>query len=100
MFEYSKENDILVLYCFWLGVFSLCVWFIFLCGFVVFFCSPFFYVYVWFGDHGGGVTPGLVSIPEVKSSCVFDCTAGVPVGSLQRCRPFIIINLSLFVNIQ
>ena len=61
------------------GFFCLCVFF----GLVCFFYN----VYVWFGDHGGGVTPGLVSIPEVKSSCVFDCTAGVPVGSLQRCRP-------------
>ena len=25
----------------------------------------------WFGGHSGWVTPGLVSIPEVKSSCVF-----------------------------
>ena len=26
--------------------------------------------YNWFGGHGGGAIPGLVSIPEVKSSCV------------------------------
>ncbi len=41
----------------------------------------------WFGDHSGGVTPGLVSIPEVKSSCVFGGTVGVPMGSLWRRQP-------------
>ena len=25
---------------------------------------------IWFGGHSGGAIPGLVSIPEVKSSCV------------------------------
>ena len=33
-------------------------------------------LYFWCGGHSGGVTPGLVSIPEVKSSCVFGCTVG------------------------
>lgn len=28
------------------------------------------YVHCWFGGHSGGAIPGLVSIPEVKSSCV------------------------------
>ena len=32
--------------------------------------------FIWYGGHSGGVTPGLVSIPEVKSSCVFGCTVG------------------------
>ena len=45
--------------------------------------TDFFYFYYivfmcfWFGGHSGGVTPGLVSIPEVKSSCVFGCTVGL-----------------------
>ena len=80
-------------------MYSVCVCglsFFCVCGFVIMFCGPFFYVYVWFGDHGGGVTPGLVSIPEVKSSCVFDCTAGVPVGSLQRRQSFIKLFRVLF----
>jgi len=38
--------------------------------------SSSFYVFIWCGGHSGGVTPGLVSIPEVKSSCVFGCTVG------------------------
>ncbi len=32
------------------------------------------YPYYWYGDHSGGATPGLVSIPEVKSSSDLDCT--------------------------
>jgi hypothetical protein len=41
------------------------------------FCTLFFFMFIfWFGGHSGGVTPGLVSIPEVKSSCVFGCTVG------------------------
>ena len=37
----------------------------------------FVFMVFWFGGHSGGVTPGLVSIPEVKSSCVFGCTVGL-----------------------
>ena len=44
-------------------------------GYYMFVC-PFFDVFFWFGGHSGWVTPGLVSIPEVKSSCVFGCTVG------------------------
>ena len=33
-------------------------------------------LFIWYGDHSGGATPGLVSIPEVKSSSVLDCTVG------------------------
>lgn len=40
------------------------------------FCVVDFFCVYWFGGHSGGVTPGLVSIPEVKSSCVFGCTVG------------------------
>jgi hypothetical protein len=54
------------LFCFWGEVFGLWIFF-----------RGFFYVhFIWFGGHSGGVTPGLVSIPEVKSSCVFGCTVG------------------------
>ena len=45
----------------------------FFVGFIFLLC---FVVFIWFGGHSGGVTPGLVSIPEVKSSCVFGCTVG------------------------
>jgi hypothetical protein len=44
---------------------------------VSFFCLCSLFVGFWFGGHSGGVTPGLVSIPEVKSSCVFGCTVGL-----------------------
>lgn len=37
----------------------------------------------WYGDHGGGATPGLVSIPEVKSSSDLDCTVGAGLWELQ-----------------
>lgn len=36
-----------------------------------------YYSYIhWHGDHSGGATPGLVSIPEVKSSSDLECTVG------------------------
>ena len=84
---------------FWLGVFRLgevCAWifigknnrfvknWLVLIDFLIDLSYSFVY---WFGDHSGGVTPGLVSIPEVKSSCVFGGTVGVPMGILRRCRP-------------
>ena len=80
---------------FWLGVFNLgevivvhgflFVKRVFVC--LLDFCYWFALLLFWFGDHSGGVTPGLVSIPEVKSSCVFCGTVGVPMGSFRRCRP-------------
>jgi hypothetical protein len=41
-----------------------------------FLICKFLLIIYWCGGHSGGVTPGLVSIPEVKSSCVFGCTVG------------------------
>ena len=37
----------------------------------------------WHGDHSGGATPGLVPIPEVKSSSDLDCTIGAGLWELQ-----------------
>ena len=39
-------------------------------------------IFIWYGDHSGGATPGLVSIPEVKSSSVLDCTVGAGLWEL------------------
>jgi hypothetical protein len=35
----------------------------------------------WHGDHSGGATPGLVSIPEVKSSSDLSCTIVSSMGT-------------------
>lgn len=37
----------------------------------------------WYGDHSGGVTPGPVSIPEVKSSSDLNGTIGAGLWELQ-----------------
>lgn len=49
---------------FWLGVFSWGenAW------------NIIFIIFHWHGGHSGGATPGLVSIPEVKSSSDLGCT--------------------------
>ena len=50
----------------------------------------------WFGDHSEGVTPVLVSIPEVKSFCVLCGTIMSFMGSLKRCRPLSYLHLIYF----
>lgn len=39
-----------------------------------------FHLY-WYGGHSGGATPGLVSIPEVKSSSDLGCTVVFTMGT-------------------
>ena len=60
--------------------------------------NPFDNMFIWFGDHSGGDTPGLVSIPEVKSSCVLNGTIMSFMGSSKRCRPLSYLHLTIFLS--
>ena len=55
-------------------------------------------IFIWYGDHSGGATPGLVSITEVKSSSVLDCTVGAGLWELHDVAGLFIFILLLFVN--
>ncbi len=54
---------------------------------------------IWYGDHSGGATPGLVSIPEVKSSSVLDCTVGAGLWELQDVAGLFIFILKCYLLI-
>ena len=55
------------------------------------------YVHVWFGGHSGGAIPGLVSIPEVKSSCVLFVVLWMRVYGKLIALPAIYVYLSIRV---